>query len=149
MFDAKPTTCAPYVAAALALSLLGIPAAGSAGDTAATPAEGHAPTSMSPRQAVKAMAGMAGYYRVTPDGDTYLYPGMRLSADMHGMYGAYRVTQGGITLYPMGLSAQDLSMDSLGGVLGYFRVTPDNKVNFYPRPKEPTGMSGMTGRAGD
>jgi hypothetical protein len=136
-------------AATLALFLSGAAFASLAEEATSTAPPSAPEQALSPRDAVQAMAGMAGYYRVTPDGDTYLYPGMKLSSGMQGMYGAYRVTQGGITLYPMGLSAQDLSMNSMGGVVGYFRVTPDNRVNFYPRPKEPTGMSGMTGRAGD
>jgi hypothetical protein len=144
--DSLPGVCRT---AALALLLMGTPVAGLAEEAASTAAQPPEGQPLSPRDAVQAMAGMAGYYRVTPDGGTYLYPGMKLTAGMHGMYGAYRVTQGGIVLYPMGMAAQDLSMDSMGGVVGYFRLTPDNKVNFYPRPKEPTGMSGMTGRVGD
>jgi hypothetical protein len=149
MLDTTYHALTRSTAAALALCLAGLPGLTSAGEQAAESGQTQGAQVMSAQDALQAMSGMAGYYRRAPNGDTYLYPGMKLSSDMKGMYGSYSVSPHGIILHPVGMAAQDLSMSSMGGVVGYFRVTPDNKAHFYPAPKAPTGMSGMTGRPGE
>ncbi len=101
---------------------------------------------LSLQQAVQAMVGMGGLYRVDPSGDTYLYPTIKLQSDLYGMHGFYRITPGGITLHPTGMEAPDMGMNIMGGVSGYFRVTPDGEAYFQPKPHAPIGMSGETGK---
>jgi hypothetical protein len=97
-------------------------------------------------QAMAAMAGMGGIYRVDAAGDTYLYPVIKLKQDIQGMHGVYYVTPQGITLRPTGMEAPDLGMSSMGGVAGSFRVTPNGDAYFQPKPHDPIGMSGESGR---
>lgn len=97
-------------------------------------------------QAMSAMAGMGGIYRVDAAGDTYLYPVIKLKQDLQGMHGIYYVTPQGITLQPTGMEAPDLGMSSMGGVAGSFRVTPKGDAYFQPKPHDPIGMSGESGR---
>lgn len=99
---------------------------------------------ISAEEALEAMAGMAGYYHVAPNGDTYLYPSLRLVQDLGGLYGTYGISSQGITLVPMGM-APDLGMSAMGGVAGSFRVTPLGEAFFRPQPEPPVGMSGMRG----
>ncbi len=97
-------------------------------------------------QAMAAMAGMGGIFRMDPSGDTYLYPVIKLKQDLQGMHGIYYVTPQGITLRPTGMEAPDLGMSSMGGVAGSFRVTPNGDAYFQPKPHNPIGMSGESGR---
>jgi hypothetical protein len=98
------------------------------------------------RQAMKAMSGMAGVYRLDQTGDTYLYPLIKIKQDLNGMHGTYRVTPQGIILQPTGMEASDVSMSEMGGITGSFRVTPDGDAYFQPKPHSPIGMSGDTGK---
>jgi hypothetical protein len=113
------------------------------------PAVGHETSGEQPltaEQAMKAMSGMAGIYRVDQTGDTFLYPLIELKQDLHGMHGTYRVTPQGIILQPTGMEAPDISLDAMGGITGSFRVTPGGDAYFQPTPHSPIGMSGDTGK---
>jgi len=104
---------------------------------------------ISAEEALQAMAGMAGYYRVAPNGDTYLYPSLKLVQGLGGLYGTYGIGSQGITLVPMGMAAPNLGMSAMGGVAGSFRVTPMGQAYFRPQPEPPVGMSGMSGPESD
>lgn len=142
-FSSMPTRA--VTTALLGGCLLGIPSIGWPQEQAET-APPSAPRAMSAQQAFEAMAGMGGIFRMTPNGDTYLYPLVKLEQNIYGMHGSYRVTPQGILLIPTGMEAPDLSMELMGGVSGSFRLTPDGSAYFQPTPHAPVGMSGETGR---
>ncbi len=145
MFEMSSIAQAPKVAAVLALGLAVATAQADTEEAVSGNGGSSEAAQISVDTALKAMAGMGGYYRVAPSGDTYLYPNMKLVRDFHGMFGAYRVAPTGITLYPVGMAAPDLSMSSMGDVAGSFRVTPTGDTYFYPSQKPPIGMGGMRG----
>lgn len=134
---------APYLFGCL---LLGTSLSGYTEEITAVGDETSGQQTLTAQQAMKAMAGMAGVYRLDQSGDTYLYPLIKLKQDLNGMHGTYRVTPQGIMLQPTGMEAADISMSSMGGITGSFRVTPSGDAYFQPKPHAPIGMSGETGR---
>lgn len=84
--------------------------------------------------ALSAMRGMAGYYRIEPDGDVFLYPIARGSN--------FPIAQAAMAREGMqGMQGME-GMPAMGGVAGYFRLDGSGRVEFYPYPSEPVGMTG-------
>lgn len=148
MRNAKPLNLTDCAAAALALTLTVVTAHGHADEQTAADTDGNAMTVLTSQDALKRMSGMAGYYRVAPTGDLFLYPEMKLAAEMYGMYGTYRVTREGILLTPGGADGIAMAESAMGGASGTFRITPSGQAFFYSHRKQApgTGEAGGKGR---
>ena len=144
MNNVKPFNWNVCAAPALALAITGVTASGYAEEQANNAAE---PTVLTSRDALERMSGMAGYYRVAPTGEVFLYPRMKLAAEMYGMYGTYRVTSEGILLRPGGADGITMAESAMGGSSGTFRITPSGQAFFYSRPEQAreTAGKGATG----
>ena len=143
MYTQTALNRAVSAAAALVLTLSGVSAVGHAAEQAAEGEKTSAPTVMAAKDALKAMSGMAGYYRVAPTGDVFLYPRMKLAEKMYGMYGTYQVTPDGILLRPGGADGVTMAESAMGGASGAFRITPTGQAYFYPREEQAQGAVGM------
>lgn len=130
----------------LGCCVFGVGIDGHAAENTTAGEQGAGERAMPVEQAMTAMAGMGGVYRVDASGDTFLYPVIKLKQDLQGMHGVYSVTPQGITLRPTGMQAPDLGLSAMGGVAGSFRVTPDGDAYFQPKAHDPIGMSGDSGR---
>ena len=117
----------------LALTLSGMVQTVQAEDQVSGNVGASAPTVLTSKDALKAMSGMAGYYRKAPTGDVFLYPTMKLEEGMYGMYGTYQVTPDGILLRPGGADGIAMAESAMGGASGTFRIAPNGQAFFYPR----------------
>lgn len=131
MRNTNPLHRAGRATTALALVLTLVTGPGRAEGPAAAGTGGAKPTVLTSQDALKAMSGMAGYYRVAPTGEVFLYPEMKLAAEMYGMYGTYRVTPQGILLRPGGAAGIAMAESAMGGASGTFRITPTGQAFFY------------------
>jgi hypothetical protein len=123
-----------------ATALISLIAASSAAAADDAPPPATPPTTdqkaMTVPEALAAMRGMGGDFRISPEGDYFLYPyspADEVSAHRPGLSGM------------QGMEAMH-GMDAMGGVPGYFQILRSGEVYFYPYPGEPVGMSGMRGR---
>lgn len=91
---------------------------------------------MTATDALAAMKGMGGYFRVSPEGDYFLYPYSPAE-----QVSVYRPSLSGM----QGMDGMQ-GMEAMGGVPGYFQIRRSGEVYFYPYPGEPVGMSGMRGK---
>ncbi len=146
MRNAKPLNLTDCAAAALSLALTVVTAHGRADEQAETSTGGTAPTVLTSQDALKKMSGMAGYYRAAPTGDLFLYPEMKLAAEMYGMYGTYRVTPEGILLRPGGAAGITMAESAMGGASGTFRITPTGQAFFYSHQMQAPGTSEAGGK---
>lgn len=119
----------------LMLVLAGVIETVHAKDQAPADVDASAPTVLSSKDALKAMSGMIGYYRMEPTGNVFLYPTMKIEEGMYGMYGTYHVTPDGILLRPGGADGITMAESAMGGASGSFRIAPDGQAFFYPRAK--------------
>ena len=143
MYKPKLLNRAVFAAAASVLGLVVAIDSSHAEEQAATGENASAPTVLTSQDALKMMSGMSGYYRSTPTGDVFLYPTMKLAAEMYGMYGTYRVTPEGILLRPGGADGITMAESAMGGASGTFRITPSGQAYFYPREERVQDTAGM------
>lgn len=146
MHKAKPLIRSFFSAAASALGLVVAIDAGHAEEQSAAGADASAPTVLTSQDALKAMRGMSGYYRSTPNGDVYLYPAMKLAPEMYGMYGTYRVTSEGILLRPGGADGIAMAESAMGGASGTFRITPSGQAFFYANKEQVQDGAGTSAK---